>query len=98
DAFASATRVRLDTGNLCLYMPNREGRLALLVLAIRALLGRLEAERDFIRVSLESVEISVRRRLVRVALDGESLVFRPPLHYRIRPSALRVIVPEPGLS
>jgi diacylglycerol kinase family enzyme len=98
DAFASATRLRLDTGELCLYMPNREGRLALPVLAIRALLGRLEAERDFTRVSLESVEISVRRRRVRVALDGESLVFQPPLHYRIRPCALRVIVPEPGSS
>ncbi len=97
DAFASATRLRLDTGELCLYMPNREGRLALLVLAIRALLGRLEAERDFTRVSLESVEISVRRRRrVRVALDGESLVFRPPLRYRIRPCALRVIVPDPA--
>jgi diacylglycerol kinase family enzyme len=92
DTFASATRLRLDTGELCLYMPNREGRLALLQLAIRALLGRLEAERDFTRLSLESVEISLRRRRrVRVALDGESLVFRPPLHYRIRPGGLRVI-------
>ena len=98
DAFASATRLRLDTGKLCLYMPNREGRLALLMLAIRALLGRLKAERDFIRVSSDSVEISLRRRQVRVALDGESSVFRPPLRYRIRPRALRVIVPEPGLS
>lgn len=92
DAFASATRLRLDTGELCLYMPNREGRLALLVLAIRAFLGRLEAQRDFTRLSLKSVEISLRRRRrVRVALDGESLVIRPPLHYRIRPGALRVI-------
>jgi diacylglycerol kinase family enzyme len=96
DAFASATRLRLDTGKLCLYMPNREGRLALLVLAIRALFGRLEAERDFTQVSLDSADISVRRRRVRVALDGESLVFRPPLHYRIRPCALHVIVPEPA--
>jgi hypothetical protein len=60
-------------------MANREGRPALLQLAIRTFLGRLEPERDFTQVSLESVEISVRRRRVRVALDGESLVFRPPL-------------------
>jgi diacylglycerol kinase family enzyme len=98
DAFASAARLRLDTGRLCLYMANREGRLALLLLALRALFGRLELDRDFTRVSLESVEISVRRHRIRVALDGETLVFRPPLHYRIRPRALRVIVPEPGLS
>src|ERR1700730_15378174 len=62
DAFASATRLRLDTGKLCLYMANRESRLALPVLAIRGLLGRLEPDRDFTRVSLESVEISVRWR------------------------------------
>jgi diacylglycerol kinase family enzyme len=98
DAFASATRLRLDTGKLCLYMANREGRLALLVLAIRGLLGRLEPDRDFTRESLESMAISVRRHRVRVALDGESLVFHPPLHYRIRPRALRVIAPEPRLS
>jgi diacylglycerol kinase family enzyme len=98
DAFASAKRVRLDTGKLCLYMANREGRLALLVLAIRGLLGRLEPDRDFTRESLESVAISARRHRVRVALDGESLVFHPPLHYRIRPRALRVIAPEPRLS
>jgi diacylglycerol kinase family enzyme len=97
DAFASATRLRLDTGKLCLYMANRESRLALLVLAIRALLGRLEPDRDFTRMSLESVEISARRHpRVRVALDGESLVFRSPLHCRIQPRALRVIVPEPA--
>jgi diacylglycerol kinase family enzyme len=98
DAFAGAKRARLDTGKLCLYIANRESRPALLVLAIRALLGRLEPDRDFTQVSLESVEISVRRRRVRVALDGESLVFLPPLQYRIRPGALRVIVAEPGLS
>src|SRR5205085_2703955 len=43
-----------------------------------------------------SVEIFLRRRRVRVAFDGESLVFRPPLHYRIRPRALRVILPVPA--
>jgi hypothetical protein len=48
---------------------------------------------------LESVEISVRqRRHVRVALNGESLFFRPPLHYRIRPRAMRVIAAEPASS
>jgi diacylglycerol kinase family enzyme len=51
------------------------------------------------RLNLESVEISVRqRRHVRVALNGESLFFRPPLHYRIRPRAMRVIAAEPASS
>jgi diacylglycerol kinase family enzyme len=88
----------LDQGELCLHMANAQSRLSLLRLAIRALFGRLEPDRDFTQVSLQSAEISVRRRRVRVALDGESLVFRPPLLYRIRPRALRVIVPEPASS
>jgi diacylglycerol kinase family enzyme len=98
NALASAKRMRLDQGELCLHMANAQSRLSLLRLAIRALFGRLEPDRDFTQVSLQSAEISVRRRRVRVALDGESLVFRPPLLYRIRPRALRVIVPEPASS
>jgi diacylglycerol kinase family enzyme len=30
---------------------------------------------------------------VRVALDGEVTVMEPPLHYRVRPGALRVLTP-----
>jgi diacylglycerol kinase family enzyme len=97
DAFASAKRVRLDEGDLCLYMAKGGGRLTLLRLAVRAFLGRLEPERDFVLAQLKSVDISAHRRRLRVALDGESLILRPPLHYRIRPRALRVIVPGPAL-
>jgi diacylglycerol kinase family enzyme len=96
DAFASAKRVRLDQGDLCLYMANGGGRLTLLYLAVRAFLGRLEPDRDFVLAQLKSVDISAHRRRLRVALDGESLLLRPPLHYRIRPRALRVIVPGPA--
>jgi diacylglycerol kinase family enzyme len=96
DSFASANRARLDRGELCLYMANRDGRVALLQLALRAFLGRLEPDRDFVLARLNSVEISARRRRLRVALDGESLVFHTPLRYRIRSRALRVILPEPA--
>jgi diacylglycerol kinase family enzyme len=98
DAFAIGKRIRLDDGELCLYTVKRGGRLALLQLALRAFLGRLEPDRDFVLARLKSVDISAHRRRLRVALDGESLMLRPPLHYRIRPRALRVIVAEPGLS
>ncbi len=98
DPFASARRARLDKGELCLCMPHREGRLALLRLALRAFLGRLEPNRDFALARLTSVDITAHRRRLRVALDGESLVLRTPLHYCIRPRALRVIVPKPAGS
>ena len=96
DAFAIARRSRLDDGELCLYMVNRQGRIALLQLAVRAFLGCMQPNRDFALARLVSADISARRRQLRVSLDGESVVLRPPLHYRIRPRALRVIVPDPA--
>jgi diacylglycerol kinase family enzyme len=98
DAFASAKRMRLDEGDHSLCIAKGRGRLALLYLATRAFLGLLEPERDFVLAQLKSVVISAHRRRLRVALDGESLMLRPPLHYRIRPRALRVIVPGPASS
>jgi diacylglycerol kinase family enzyme len=40
-------------------------------------------------------ELQVRSETSRlpVALDGEVEMMHPPLHYRMRPGALRVIVP-----
>jgi diacylglycerol kinase family enzyme len=98
DAFAIARRAGLEDGELCLYIANRQSRLALLQLAFRPLLGRLEPDRDFSLTRLQAVQIQTRRRRLRVALDGESVFLLPPLHYRIRPRALRVIVPEPSSS
>jgi diacylglycerol kinase family enzyme len=42
---------------------------------------------------LPAIEIRSRHHRLRVALDGESVMLRPPLRYLIRPHALRVIVP-----
>ena len=72
DGFAGATRERLDRGELCLYMASRDGRMALIQLALRAFFGRLEPERDFVLARLKSIEISAPRRRLRVAIDGES--------------------------
>jgi diacylglycerol kinase family enzyme len=35
-----------------------------------------------------------RRPRLRIALDGEVTVMTRPLHFRMRPASLRVIVPE----
>jgi YegS/Rv2252/BmrU family lipid kinase len=87
-------RAALDTGVLSLYVTNRTGRLGLIRLALRALFGGLRQERDFLRLTTEEVWIETKHKRLRVALDGEVTVMEPPLHYRIRKQALRVIVPE----
>src|SRR5258708_6035856 len=84
----------LDKGKLSLYITNRTGRWGLVRLALRALLGRLREEKDFLALCTEEIRIQTRRKRLRVAFDGEVDVMTSPLHYRVRPGALRVITPE----
>jgi diacylglycerol kinase family enzyme len=91
-------RVCLDKGELSLYMTNRTGRLGLLRLALRALLGGLRQEKDFLAVCTSEIWIGTKHKRVRVALDGEVTVMEPPLHYLVRPRALRVLTPAPSTS
>lgn len=88
-------RPRLDAGELCVYFANRTGRFGLVRLAVRALFGRLEQAKDFDALCASEVWIETPRKHLRVALDGEVIRLSPPLHYRIRPGALRVLVEPP---
>ena len=89
--FAIGERERLDSGCLSLYVAHRPGRLRLLLLALRALVGRLEQTRDFDAMRAAEIDIESRRRRLRVATDGEITVMTPPLRYRIRPASLAVV-------
>ncbi|HYZ61362.1 MAG TPA: diacylglycerol kinase family protein [Acetobacteraceae bacterium] len=89
------TRARLDCGVLWLCAAPRANRVKLLLLALGALFGRI-SDADLTRRDLTRALIRTRRRRLHVATDGEVSVMRPPLQYRIRPGALRVVVPNPG--
>ena len=88
------SRACLDQGVLCVYRTSRTGRLGLVRLALRALLGGLRQERDFFALTTKEIWIGTRHKHLRVALDGEVTVMEPPLHYRVRPAALRVLAPS----
>ena len=90
---ALGARTRLDGGVLGLYLANRSGRLALLRLMARAVLGRLNQTRDFEILPARQLRIETRKRVLHVALDGELHLLTPPLEYRIVPRGLKVIVP-----
>lgn len=94
EGFDIGVRERLDSGRLCLYVTHRTGRLGLLMLALRALFGRLQEAKDFDCVAAKEFLIETQRKRARVATDGEVIVMETPLRYRIRPGALKVIVPE----
>jgi diacylglycerol kinase family enzyme len=65
----------------------------LIRLALRALLGGLRQERDFLAFTTKDISIGTQHKRVRVALDGEVTIMEPPLHFRVRPGALRVLAP-----
>ena len=86
-------RERLDAGVLSLYLAHRTGRLGLLALALRAVLGRLYQGDDFEAATATRLRIDGRHKRLLVATDGEVQAMDLPLEYRIRPRALKVLVP-----
>jgi diacylglycerol kinase family enzyme len=93
DLFNVGVRVCLDAGTLSLYLAPRTGRLSLLALALRGLLGRLRRGKDFEALCVQEAVVETRQKRLLVATDGEVSVMETPLYYRIRPGALCVIVP-----
>ncbi len=93
DLLSMGERPHLDRGELCVYLAHRPGRFGLLRLLVLALFRRLRHARDFEELKVTEVTIDTRRKLLPVAIDGEVHHLAPPLHYRIRPRALRVLVP-----
>jgi len=85
-------RPSLQEHQLSLYTINQTNRIGLLVLALRALFKSLRTDDDFLEACTTEIWIDTRHRRLRVALDGEVIVLTPPLHYRILPHSLRVIV------
>lgn len=95
ESFNIGARSCIDAGQLSLYVAHRTGRLGLLRLAWRALFGGLRDEEDFNAMCTKEIWIETRRpKRLRVATDGEVTVMTTPLHYRVRPGALRVLVPK----
>jgi diacylglycerol kinase family enzyme len=92
--FQIGSRARLDAGLLGLYLTQRTGRVGLVLHALRALFGRLNQAKDFEAFTVKEARIETHRRRLLVAWDGEIAWMETPLHYRTRPGALRVLVPN----
>jgi len=88
------TRTRMDAGILCLYIAGETSFLKLIRLTIGALMGKLQKERDYDKILTTDVWINSKHSVLNVSIDGEVILLPPPLHYCIRPKALRVLVPE----
>ena len=93
EGFNIGSRTNLRCGKLSLYVCHRTGRLGLLRLALHALFGRLHQASDFDMLTATGISIETHHRRIRVATDGEVNLMQTPLHYRIRPASLKVLVP-----
>ena len=97
ELLALGRRTKLDSGKLWVYIARQQTRLSLIWFTFRCLLGLTDSEKDLRLLHGASAEISASGRRLEVAMDGEVVRMRAPLHYRIRPRALRVYVPA-GVS
>ena len=96
--FTASNRACLDQGHLCVYTADCRSRAALLRLTWLYLVNRLEQATDFDSRTAAELWVETHRSSLRVATDGEIVRLACPLHYQIRPGALKVMVPAPARS
>jgi diacylglycerol kinase family enzyme len=80
---------------LCLKVAPRRDPRVLLRQAWRWFRGRLADDPDILVRYTTHLAIAATARTVRLSVDGEALRARTPLRFRLRPAALRVLVPTP---
>lgn len=90
------SRPNLEGGRLTLYELPRLSAWRTLRLGAGFALGAWRELPGLTRTSTERLTIDARARSLRVMNDGEVRLIAPPLHYRIHPRALAVLVPEPA--
>ena len=93
DLGAAGKRESVDDGHLCVMVMRKKTRRGFIAASVRAFLGRARDD-DMERIDgVERLRVSSHRRTITVSLDGEVVAAAPPLDYRIRKRALRVIAP-----
>jgi diacylglycerol kinase family enzyme len=89
-------RAHMSGGRLSVFVAPQCGQFEILTLPGRALLGRLETHVNFESFTAADVTIEPARPHLSVAMDGEIALMEPPLRYRSRPAALRLLAPACG--
>jgi diacylglycerol kinase family enzyme len=93
DIGAPGRRESLDDGQLCVMLMRKKTRRGMIAASVRALLNRSRDD-DMVRLDgVERLRVASTRSQLAVSLDGEVVRTEPPLEYRIRKKALRVIAP-----
>ena len=87
-------RKQLDGGLLGVYLLRDEGRAGLLRVTLHSFVHRLEEAESFENHTTAKVIITMKKKRIHVALDGEVCKLRSPLRYSSMPGGLRVVAPK----
>jgi len=87
------TRSTLNSGRLWVCTAPRHGRWNIVRIALQTLVAG-DADQELNAFETEEIWVNPGTARVNVSTDGEVGIMDAPLHYKIRPWALRVIVPE----
>ena len=92
--FSIGRRASLQAGELSIYAAQRAGRGRLFVLAMHALLGRVDRADDFRMTAGQYLRVNSEHATLQVATDGEITRLETPLECRIHTRALKLYVPS----
>jgi YegS/Rv2252/BmrU family lipid kinase len=91
DLGAPGQRESIDEGELSVFVMRKKTRRGFVAASVRALFGRARND-DMVKLdNVQRLRVESRRGALAVSLDGEVVRETPPLDYRIRRKALRVI-------
>jgi YegS/Rv2252/BmrU family lipid kinase len=93
DLGAPGQRQSIEDGELCVMVMRKKTRGGLIAASVRALFDRSRPDDMVYLDGVERLRVDSRRSQLAVSLDGEVVSSAPPLDYRIRKKALRVIAP-----
>lgn len=87
-------RKRLDQGVISVVVATHMSRWTAARMLLSALVGGARRMPELENLVATKFTVRTKKRMLRVAFDGEVMRLAPPLHYRILAGALSVIVPD----
>lgn len=91
--FTLGRRQHLDRGELAVHVVKQRRPFGFFWMICRLCVGRGSESRDIEHFRLKELHVGAKTSRLPVALDGEVEIMRPPLLYRSRSNALRLLVP-----
>ncbi|HEX6783219.1 MAG TPA: diacylglycerol kinase family protein [Sphingomicrobium sp.] len=93
DIGAPGQRERVDDGRLSVFVMRKKTRSGFIAASVRALFNRARPD-DMVQLEdVQRLKVASHRGALAISLDGEVVRESPPLDYKIRAKALRVIAP-----